>query len=304
MSLLGRLSIIVNCIRRMNSDLQQLTLGQKSDYELLQLSHRLEKGLLIANPRPLWGWEKAYRIFELINEKNDTSFSSKTADAVLSAFLESKQNSVFEEDRKKASQFLDATQYCPVNYIKQGGVHRIVKDQFTVQEQELIVRLFNTRHSCREFSEAKIPNDIIINAVELANRCPSACNRQPYRVYVLEPSVLEDKLSRKLQYKGDKTLIISGDIRAFSTSEMLDWIVSPSIFAAYLTLSLHSLGVGSCVVRKDLVKSSEYNKVIRALTGMDESEQIILEMFIGYYKDEFVVPVSNRASAKEIVKFI
>ena len=304
MSFWGQLSIIVNCIRKMYSDLSQLKLGQKPDYELLQLSHRLEKGLLIANPRPLWGWEKAYRINELIKQSKNAGFSTETANAVLSAFLESKLKSIFQEDRTKARLFLDETHYCTVNYIKQGGVQKIVKSKFAEQEQALVDKLFTTRHSCREFSETRIPNEIIIKAVELANRCPSACNRQPYRVYALEPLLLEGRLGKKLQYKGDRTIIISGDIRAYAMSEILDWIVSPTIFAAYLTLSLHSLGVGSCVVRKDLVRSSEYNRIIRELTGMDKSEQIILEMIIGYYKDEFVVPVSNRASADEIVKFV
>ena len=139
----------------------------------------------------------------------------------------------------------------------------------------------------------------------MALRCPSACNRQPFRVYAIEPNKLAKHLGRNsLQYEGNRVLIVTGDIRAFTKGELLDWIVSPSIFVGYLTLSLHSLGIGSVVVRKDLVKTSEYNDAIRYITGMDKSEQIILELFIGYYKNEFFAPVSNRLTAEEIVRFV
>ena len=120
----------------------------------------------------------------------------------------------------------------------------------------------------------------------------------------MAPLKLEEKLGRKLQYKSDKVLIITGDIRAFTTGELLDWIVSPSIFVGYLTLALHSLGVGSCVIRKDLVKQSQYNDTLKEVAGIGESERIILEMFIGYYKDAFVAPVSNRANANDIIRFV
>ena len=33
-------------------------------------------------------------------------------------------------------------------------------------------------------------------------------------------------------------------------------------------------------------------------------QQIILELFIGYYKEEFEAPVSNRLTAEDIVRFI
>lgn len=305
MRLLGRISIIVSCIRKVFSDMRQLDLGQKPAYELLQLSHRLEKGLLINNPKPLWGWEKAYRIAALLTQKSDEDdYTSNTAAAVLSAFLNAKETSLFEEERAKVQLFKVQTHFTPVKYDNIGGVSIITNAGFSLEEQDVIVRLFDSRHSCREFSDKHVPNEVIKKAVQMASRCPSACNRQPYKVYVIEPSKLESKLGRKLMYNGDKTLIVSGDIRAFSPSEMLDWIVSPSIFAAYLTLSLHSLGIGSCVVRKDLVKSNDYNNAVKEITGMSESEQIILELFIGYYHDSYEAPVSHRVCVEDITKFI
>lgn len=304
MSVVSSINLYHNCYKRVIADLKQLSLGQKTDYDLLQLSHRLEKGLLIQHPKPMWGWEKAERMVALL-KKNKDAFSSATANAVLSAYLYAKSKSEYKEDLEKYADFMRQTGYQPVVYENVGGTITVKSPNFSEPEQVAIHRLFDTRHSCREFADRHVVDKDIEEAVRMALRCPSACNRQPFRVYVINPEKLAKKLGRgRLQYEGDRTLIITGDVRAFTNGELLDWIVSPSIFAGYLTLSLHALGIGSCVVRKDLVKPSAYNDAIRKLTGMGESECIVLEMFVGYYKEEFVAPVSNRKSSVDIVKFV
>ena len=294
----------INCIRKVWSDLNLLRKGQKPYFDLLQLSHRLEKGLLIKNPKPMWGWDKAFSIAALLKSCEE-DFSTITANAVLSAYLDAKSKSEFKEDRERYNEFIRSTGFQSVAFEGLGGTQKIQAPLFTSQEQLLFHRLFDTRHSCRVFAERHVLNKDLKEAVKMALRCPSACNRQPFHVYAINPIKLAEKLGRnRLQYSGDRTLIVTGDVRAFNTNELLDWIVSPSIFAGYLTLSLHSLGIGSCVVRKDLVKDNTYTQAVRAITGMDESEQIVLEMFIGYYKDEFEVPCSNRAQSENIITFV
>lgn len=290
------------CLKRVFKDLSLLNKGQKKSYELIQLSHRLEKGLLIRKPKSLWGWDKAYRVYELLKH-NDDSFSKDTASAVLSAFIERKTKSDFSEDRDKLSEFLHRTNFTPNNNDK-GGVCLQRKPSFSSEEKILFETLFNSRHSVREFSDLDIPNDIILKAVELSLRCPSACNRQPFKVYAIETSLMEQKYGIHYQCKAPKSLIITGDIRAFGIDEILDWMISPSIFVGYLTLALHSLGIGSCVFRKDLVKSSNYNNIIRKATNMEPSECVILEILIGYYKESYMVPISNRKKASDIVSFL
>lgn len=298
------IATFVSCIKKMKADFKILRKGQKSSYDLLQLSHRLEKGMLIKNPKPMWGWEKAYRIVELLKTNSD-EFSSVTANAVLSAYLDAKSKSHYQEDKNKRAEFLIRTGFQPIPFENVGGTITVNSPNFSESEQAAIRRMFDTRHSCREFADRHVSDEDIEEAVRMALRCPSACNRQPFRVYVIDPAKLAKKLGReKLQYEGDRTLIITGDVRAFTNGELLDWIVSPSIFAGYLTLSLHSLGIGSCVVRKDLVRHSNYNDAIRIVTNMDESECVVLEMFVGYYSDEYIAPISNRNKTNQTVRFI
>ena len=81
--------------------------GQLPKYEVLQLSHRLEKGLMIENPKPLWGWEKAERIASLLKD-NDDVFSNQTGRGVLKAYIDSKKQSGSNRECEKAVKFLES----------------------------------------------------------------------------------------------------------------------------------------------------------------------------------------------------
>ena len=80
--------------------------GQHPKYEILQTAHRLEKGLLNENPKPLWGWEKAERIATLL-KVNDDEFYNRTGRGVLKAYIEAKKNSENTKERERASKFLE-----------------------------------------------------------------------------------------------------------------------------------------------------------------------------------------------------
>lgn len=82
------------------------TKGQHPRYEILQLAHRLEKGLLNENPKPLWGWEKAERIATLLKVNND-EFSNRTGRGVLKAYIEAKENSDNIKERERAIKFIE-----------------------------------------------------------------------------------------------------------------------------------------------------------------------------------------------------
>lgn len=53
--------------------------GQQNCYAILQISHRLEKGLSVCKPRKLWGWNKAEELVERLQQeiknKNGDKFS-------------------------------------------------------------------------------------------------------------------------------------------------------------------------------------------------------------------------------------
>ena len=284
-----RLNVLFQAIGYAIKSYRLTNKGQLPKYELLQLAHRLEKGLLIEIPKPFWGWEKAYRMAYLISI-NDDEFSNHTGRGVLKSYLEAKKNSDNPSEKEKAIKFEE--QFPDIlKEETRGGIVQMTKEKISSVQKELIEEFFKSRHSCRDYQDVLVSKDDIKVAIALAMRCPSACNRQVTNCYVYQ--------SKELQ-----TIILTASIRAYDVGEFNDWFVSPSIFAGYLSLTLHLYGIGSCIYRKQLYGHHEYNELMRKKCNIPNDEMIMLELRFGYYKDGFKVPVSNRYNADDVIKYI
>lgn len=288
-TLIHRLSILCQALGYSWKCYRLTTKGQHPKYEILQTAHRIEKGLLNENPKPLWGWEKAERIASLLKE-NDDEFSNRTGKGVLKAYIEVKKNSDNTKERERACKFLaEHPEIGKEDTL--GGTLLLKRSDITIKEKDAIEYLFNTRHSCRDYEDKFVDKKDINAAISLALKCPSACNRQVTNCYVYQ--------SKELQ-----TIILTTSIRAYNKGEFNDWFVSPSIFAGYLSLSLHLYGIGSCVYRKQLYGHHSYNEKMRKKCHIPDDEMIIIELRFGYYKEEFKAAVSNRHDADDITKYV
>lgn len=74
-------------------------------------------------------------------------------------------------------------------------------------------------------------------------------------------------------------------------------------FAAYLTLTLHLYGLGSCVVQSPLIWNEKWDSQRREY-GIDKDEQLVCLLAVGNLKDECLVPRSHRLSEENICKFL
>ena len=263
--------------------------GQLPKYEILQLSHRLEKGLLNKSPKPFWGWEKAERIASLIVDNKD-DFSTRTGKGVLKAYIDAKKASDNLSEREKATRF-EKDYYGILTENTPGGIISLTRSDIQIENKQTIEQFISSRHSCRDYQNKLVSREDIEAAIALALKCPSACNRQVTKCYVYQ--------SKDLQ-----TIILTTSIRAYDVGEFNDWFISPSIFAGYLSLSLHLYGIGSCVYRKQLYGKHAYNVKMRDKFGIPNDEMIILEIRFGYYKDSFSVAMSNRHDVNDIVSYV
>lgn len=270
--------------------------GQSEVYEIMQLAHRLEKGLVNKNPKPMWGWEKAERLCFLLSS-NQNSISYETGLSVLQKYLENKSKISSEkklaDDLQKKFRFPDSSVL--------GGLCNINRPVFSSDKIRTFEMIVKSRHSTRNFDNKEIDILKLNEAISLALHCPSACNRQAYNCYI----VLDEKRKKiGVEDESAASIYITGVIDAYTIDEMLDWIVSPSIFVGYLTLTLHIQGIGGCIYRKDLVRNTEYNKKVKELCNIPDNEQLILEIRIGHYPKTINTAVSNRFSFKQISHYI
>ncbi len=291
-------------------DFSQCARGQTNRDAIVQTAHRLEKGLTIREPRRLWGWDKAEWLAKmLVGEMRQPApdrFALETGGSVLKAYLEAKAQTGDREEQANALALRDKNpeiQSLLASTSARGGAFKLRKEDVTVPDgSEWIEKLFYSRHSVRDFSEVPVPREVLEQAVHLALSAPSACNRQPSKVYVLEGKRLEE-LGGDNTYHADKHLLVTGEINAFGPMEYGDWVVSSSIFATYIVLALHALGVESCMMKKDLHFGDKYNDLLRKACQIPRNEKIVLQIAVGYCKDSFAVAGSNRKNARDVLVF-
>lgn len=294
-----KLRMLFECLKGTFKDWRIVCSGQNENADILQLSHRLEKGLLIKNPRPLWGSEKAKKLYNIL--KTNQSTEATIAKGVVNAYIDQKKHSQHPEEiafiKENGFSRFDDQQY-------EGGQLTIKKPVYTDGEVKFISSVFTSRHSIRKFNESTVDDQVIRKAINLAMSCPSACNRQPYHVYIVDRETKEKFISDNSGIKANKTLYVTGDISAYTPDEFNDWLISPSIFIGYLSLALHVYGIGACIIRKDLVVETEYNNKVRSVCKIPKQEKLIIEIAVGNFDDDIEVPLSKRKNVEDVVTVV
>lgn len=297
-----------------NHQLQESELSKLNHLaaELIRNTHSIEKGLSIENPRLGFGYKKQSEMMHEINilSRSDSSYHREACEMALCAMKEYLEYHSLQdysnEFCEKLILFLNEHKSLMPNK-KMGGTMCLKKQEMNFDTPE-IERFFNTRHSVRDFDKTEVNINDLKKAVELAQRAPSACNRQGVRIYVLDKSKSEHLMEQFAGIGGfaeaiDKFVFITGKISSYRVEEDNQYIVSASMYAAYLTLTLHLYGLGACVVQRSVIWNAEWEKN-RKVFEIPEDEQLICCLAVGNLKDSCVVPISHRMQNDEMIKFL
>jgi len=278
--------------------------------EIVRNVHSIEKGLSISNPRVGFGVKKIKEMFSLTDKYMELTEEKTVLYFVVDAvneYLQFQKSKNFQNDdmelihqKKKALEDKIGSH----NDVYGGTLtYNFKENPINVPEIE---KLFNTRHSVREFSGESVPEELLEKAIEMAQRSPSACNRQAVRVYSISS---EDYIKAMGNLDGiggfaedvDKFVLITGVRSAYRRGEKNQFVVSAAMFAAYLTLSLYALGIGCCTVQRSLVADENFIN-FRNKYGISEDEQLVVMLGIGMMKEEIKVPISKRYPVDKVYK--
>ena len=168
-------------------------------------------------------------------------------------------------------------------------------------------KLVLSRQSCRDFNDKPLEKEKVDKIVELAMLSPSACNSQPWKMYVITEESKLGAVAASLQDKGHnlftsgaKAFIVLAEKDAtlketISSRFSSDFFVKYDIgeLTAYITLAAESLGVSSCIigwVNQENLKSA---------IGLADGEVANIVVALGYSD----IPVRNkkRKALEEIV---
>lgn len=182
------------------------------------------------------------------------------------------------------------------------------KDTFFDKNHKDFAEFSKSRHSCRDFDGTTVPIEKIDAAIHLAQSAPSACNRQPVRVYVIESkSKINEVLAlhggnKGFTHKIDKLIMICGYLPCYGSTERNCVFTDCGIFAMNLAYALHYMEIGACILNWSV--SNEKDKTARKIVNIRNAEEICCLIACGNVPAAFKVCNSRKKKLESIIHHI
>jgi nitroreductase len=276
---------------------------------IIILYHGLEKGLSLRNPRQDFGIQRSYDLLMKL-EKYISRFgydsTAVIAINVLTKYYEFRVKNG-TADLKFLKNLSHLRENIPNEYSTEdrGGIIYVEKKKIHESVMSNFENFVKSRYSIRNFSSEPVDDKLIHQAISIATKTPSVCNRQTTKVYIIQNNALR-KLILELQpgNRGfgeeiDKILLITSELGYFTHSaERREPFIGGGMFAMSLVYALHSLGLGTCCLNLSLHHKSE--TIIKKAANISDSEVLIMLIAVGNIPDELKVASSPRRNIDEI----
>lgn len=185
----------------------------------------------------------------------------------------------------------------------------LIPDTYNVPDGGDFRQFARTRRSCREYRTDVVPLQDIQDAVQTALHSPSACNRQPCRVYIVSE---EAARAKSLQLQGNRskwrgeagrTLIVTARLGYYrGIRERNAAYIDGGLFCMTLAYALHDKGLGTCMLNLNL-RNSDLEELREAI-GAGPDEVFMMMIATGYAKSDFSVCRKYQRQANEIIEFV
>ena len=270
--------------------------------EIVMGYHVLEKGLTMPRRRLGFGRGAVVHLVNLINsfEKRFGGDDSQVRHAVgvLRAYRE------LHRERPDPMPRLDAFLASHPDIPAADEPH-VTREAFFAAKDAPFPQFAASRHVCRHFA-GPVPMKTIESAVELAITAPSACNRQPARVHVIDDPALRDRIfaaqggTRGFGADADKVLVVTADLSTVRWGwERHDCYVNGGIFVMNLCYALHYFGVAHCILHWSV--SPEVDRAAHEFLGIPANEAIVQVIACGMPPEEFDVAASPRLAVSDVL---
>lgn len=272
--------------------------------------HAIEKGLARNRDVRLGFGRKA------LSNLNDALVVYTTSGYDRSAFAYAEGVSVIQRYRElhaKAEfdvgfldEIIDAEFLDPSADVGAAGTKIIRKSDKLLNSQKSFYDLAQGRSSAREFSGQPIDHEKVMNALRNAERTPSVCNRQGWKVYWVEDADLAASVLKHQRGFGYPqmpevllTIVVSNNTY-LSPVERNQAFVDGGLYSMSVLYGLEHEGLAAVPLNAMMYYKDQ--KAVRELLDMDDSEMIAMFIAVGDFMDESVVPISDRKSADDFVK--
>lgn len=186
-----------------------------------------------------------------------------------------------------------------------GGVESIAAVNKQGNREKNFKELFLNRWSIREYSKTPVDVGLIHEAIEIATKSPSICNRQSGRVRIIQDKkVMESALAIQRGMRGydlpQALLLVTTDSSSFlDLTERNQVYIDGGLFAMSLLMSLEYVSLAACPLNAMFTVKRE--KQMRRLLQLPEEENIIMFVAVGNFKEVNKMPKSFRYGREDII---
>lgn len=294
--------------KRWNYNNPKVVTRAAQESKILRQTHIIEKGMSLSVPRKGFGQKKIEELFEMLDQYLKMGYSSdgmsfQDAIIVLNAYVDMQEELGYEnvamiEKLKTYDKYRLEGLTAGIKHDTRANLMNNVDKPFPV--------FFYSRHSMRQFDCKALNTEDVKKAIKIAQKAPTACNRQASKVYLYTDKLTNDALGELIagnmgfQQEVQNYLVVTADVSAFyDTFERNQVYVEGGLFSMALVEALHYYGIGSCILQNGeyYKKNKKFKKICK---NIPENERIILFVAIGYYKNEFSYAVSLRKNVEDV----
>ncbi|NRD22832.1 nitroreductase family protein [Winogradskyella litoriviva] len=273
--------------------------------------HRIEKGLIIPHSRRDFALDYINKtcqiLFVTYNELDEKS--KKWALDVLDAYFDianmeikvvSNSKRLYDDFKKQfVKEKRNKNLSVPFKYdnLKSANI-----------EYTDLLSFVKKRHSIRYFKDLIVDKHIIENAIKVGLQSPSACNRQPFEVIVVQD---KEKIGRTLNlpmgittYKHEikNIAIVLGDLSYYEDERDRHIIyIDGGLFSMSFVYGLEAQGIASCIINWPDIEQKE--KDFYKEFKIPQHKRCICFIAFGYAKNEGLVPFSEKKDTLDILSY-
>lgn len=284
---------------------------QQLMFRLLQRAHSFEKALSLYDIQPLFGREKLKELVRLIRLYESRGLCPKGVEyqKALNAYLSYQQ---FHQQRTidiyKEFDFLAGFE------VKEGyplgkSVVAVTALDILRNSQGNFEQLSKSRFSVRQFSTRFVDDKLIEDAVVLAQKSPSVCNRQSGHVFLIDQEDLKSKVlmiqrgNAGFGHEIKRLLVITASIESFDgPKERNQAYIDGGLFAMSMIYALHYKGLAVCPLNWS--SGREKDLLLRRTVPIPNEHVIIMLLGIGHHKEEYMVATSPRRAISDVFKVV
>ena len=272
--------------------------------------HKIEKGLSLRAPRPGFGAQAVENLLSDLAEYEEKYGLDETAQIAINVLLAyyhfNLEHGLKDEQLYQKLIALEDMLPNDGSVTCAGGVTIVTKKQIHDAARCDLRPFFESRYSVRHFGPDDVDMHLIERAVAMAQKTPSVCNRQAWKVYVFGSEEGKRKVlglqhgNRGFGEQASKVLIVTSELGNFMhLGERNQCWIDGGMYAMSLVYALHSLGLGTCCL--NWCVKPEVDQKLRQVVGISDSESIIMMIAVGHLPDELKVAQSPRKKIDEVL---